>query len=131
MNENHSFETTDYSSPEMSMADAYQVIRQIVVDMVHDVPTVGVHADMTGNQLKLHYMDYVQNLPVHLKQTVDRSETALRELAKHIKAEFKSRTGKVLRLKEDKDLHNYTVEKVSLNERYYYRSWRVYEVSFE
>lgn len=130
MNENHTFDVTQYSSPEMNFADAYQVIRQIVVDMVHDVPTVGVWVDMTGNQLKLHYMDYVQNLPVHLRATTDRADTALKELEKHIKAEFKRRTGKALKLKEQKDLANYTVEKVSLNERYYYRSWRVFEASF-
>ena len=130
MNENHTFDVTEYSNPDMSYADVYQVIRQIVVDMVHDVPTVGVHADMTGNQLKLHYMDYVVNLPVHLKETVARADTALKELKKHIQAEFKRRTGTALKLKELKDLENYTVEKVSINERYYYRCWRVFEVSF-
>lgn len=130
MNENHSFETTEYSSPDMNMADAYQVIRQIVVDMVHDVPNVGVSADMSGDQLKLHYMDYVANLPVHMKETSARGDAALKELAKHIKAEFKNRTGTTLKLKELKDLENYTVEKVSLNERYYYRLWRCYTVSF-
>jgi hypothetical protein len=130
MNENHSFETTEYSNPEMSFADAYQVIRQIMVDMVHDVPSVGVWADMSGDQLKLHYMDYVTNLPVHLKATVERADTALKELKKHVAAEFKRRTGSTLKLKEEKDLENYTVEKVSLNERYYYRTWRVFTVSF-
>lgn len=130
MNENHSFDKTEYSSPEMSFADAYQIIRQILVDMTHDVPTVGVWSDMTGNQLKLHYHDYVVNLPANLRATVDRSDTALRELVKHIKSEFKDRTGKALKLKEQKDLSNYTVEKVSLNDRYYYRTWRVYDVSF-
>jgi len=129
MNANIGFDTTEYSDPEMSFADVYSVIRQIMVDMQHDVPTVGVHADMTGNQLKLHYMDYVVNLPVHLKETVARADTALRELKKHITSEFKRRAGRPLRLKELKDLENYTVEKVSINERYYYRTWRVFEVS--
>jgi hypothetical protein len=130
MNENKSFEVTEYSNPEMSYADAYQVIRQIMVDMVHDVPTVGVWIDMTGNQLKIHYHDYVVKLPQVMKQTVDRSETAISEVMKHIKAEFKRRTGKALKLKEDKELYNYSVEKVSLNERYYFKCWRVFEVSF-
>jgi hypothetical protein len=130
MNENHTFDTTEYSAPEMSFAEAYAVIRQIMVDMVNDVPTVGVNADMSGNQLKLHYMDYVTHLPVHLKETVARADTALKELKKHIVAEFKRRTGTALKLKELKELENYTVEKVSLNERYYYRTWRVFEVSF-
>ena len=130
MNENHSFDTTEYSNPEMSFADAYQVIRQIMVDMVHDVPNVGVWADMSGDQLKLHYMDYVNNLPVHLKETVARADMALKELKKHITAEFKRRTGTALKLKEHKELENYTVEKVSLNERYYYRTWRVFTASF-
>lgn len=130
MNENKSFEVTEYSNPDMSYAEAYQVIRQIVTDMVNDKPTVGMWVDMSGNQLKVHYHDYVQNLPVHLKEIADRSETAFKELAKHIKAEFKTRTGIVLKLVEKKDLNNYTVEKVSLNERYYYRAWHVYEVRF-
>jgi uncharacterized protein with von Willebrand factor type A (vWA) domain len=130
MNENHSFDRTEYSDPDINHADAHQIIRQITVDMVHDVPTVGMWTSMTGNQLKIHYHDYVMNLPVHLKETVERSETAFKELVKYLKNEFKRRAGKTLTLKEDKDLHNYTVEKVSLNERYYYRAWRVYDVSF-
>jgi hypothetical protein len=130
MNEFKTFETTEYSDPEMGFADAARVIRQIVVDMVHDKPTVGMWVDMSGNQLKIHYHDYVVMLPVHLKATTERADTAFKELVKHIKSEFKDRTGKALKLVEKKDLANYTVEKVSLNERYYYRAWSVYEVSF-
>jgi len=130
MNELKSFETTEYSSPEMGYAEAYQVIRQIMVDMVHDKPTVGMWVDMSGNQLKVHYHDFVVMLPVHLKETTERAETAFKELAKHLKSEFKKRTGQTLSLVEQKDLQNYTIEKVSLNERYYYRAWRVYEVRF-
>lgn len=130
MNETNSFETTEYSDPEIGYAEAYKVIRQIMVDMIHDKPTVGMWADMSGDQLKLHYLDYVTNLPVHIKETTERAETAFKELVKHLKAEFKDRTGKTLKLVEKKESANYTVEKVSLNERYYYRAWRVYEVRF-
>ncbi len=38
---------------------------------------------------------------------------------------------KVLELKEKKDLANYTVQKVSLNERYMYTAWRFYDLGEE
>jgi len=126
----NSFEVTEYSKPDMDYAQAAGVIKQIIVDMVHDVPTVGVWSSMTGNQLRLHYHDYVMMLPVHMRETAERSEKTLKELAKHLKSEFKKRTGHTLKLVEKKDLANYTIEKVSLNERYYYKSWMAFELSF-
>lgn len=130
-----SFERTEYSGDQLDFGQAYGVIRQILVDMEHDKPSTGMSVSMTGNVLRIHYLDYVQNLPVHIRTTTERSITAFREMRKHIIAEFKRRTGKTLDLREDppeaKQLEkNYTVEKVSLNERYYYRAWRTYEVSF-
>jgi hypothetical protein len=49
-------------------------------------------------------------------------------MVKHLKKEYKARTKKTLNLKENKERANYTVQKVSLNERYYYVSWRCYEL---
>jgi len=130
MNELKSFEKTEYSDPEMGYAEVNQVIRQIMVDMTHDKPTVGMWTSMSGDQLKIHYHDYVRMLPVHIKETSATAEEAFKGLKKHIQGEFKTRTGKDLKLVEKKDLANYTIEKVSLNERYYFRSWKVYEVRF-
>jgi hypothetical protein len=130
MNENHSFDVTQYSDPEMGYAEAARVIKQITVDMVHDKPSIGMWSTMVGNHLRLHYHEYVMNLPVHIKETAGRADDAFKALSKHIRNEFKIRTGKALKLIERDEFDNYTVEKVSLNERYYYRTWRVYEVSF-
>jgi hypothetical protein len=56
------------------------------------------------------------------------------ESVKYLKKEFRARTGKALKLTlsggditEQTD-RNYTVQKVSLNERYYYNAWRVFTV---
>lgn len=124
------FEKTEYSKPALDANKAYQVIRQVFFDRQKANPAFGVWADMAGSELKVHYHAYEMQVPRRYAQVAEQGETALKEAVKLLKAEFKARTGSDLKLKELKDLANHTCEKVSLNERYYYRCWKVFEVSF-
>ena len=124
------FEVAEYSKPALDANQAYQVVRQIFFDRQKSNPAFGVWADMQGNILKVHYHAYEMQVPRRYPQVAEQGETALKEAVKLLKAEFKARTGETLALKELKDLSNHTLEKVSLNERYYYRCWKVFEASW-
>jgi hypothetical protein len=76
----------------------------------------------------LYYHCYEMHLPVRMREVEAQAKTILDEMVKHLKKEYKARTKKTLNLKENKERANYTVQKVSLNERYYYVSWRCYEL---
>lgn len=124
------FEIASYSPPSMDADQAYRVIRQIFVDLARDVPSVGMWADVSGDMLKIHYHAYEMFLPSRIKEVEARADAALRKCASHVRSEFKSRTGYTLTLAEQKDLANRTIEKVSLNERYYYKAWRFYRMTW-
>lgn len=124
------FETTEYSPAVLDMNTAFKVIKQIFSEFARGPAKHAVWADMSGDKLKLHYHSYEMFLPSRMQRVEDESKQILDAAAKELKKEFKSRTGKALHLKEQSALGNYTVEKVSLNERYYYKCWRFYDVSF-
>lgn len=125
-----SYEVTEYSEPALDAGLAYGAIRQIFADLIRDVPSVGVWADVSGNLLKIHYHCYEMFLPTRLHDIEASANDVLKKTVSMLKKEFRARTKHDLVLKEKKDLADRTVEKVSLNERYYYRCWRVYEMSF-
>ena len=128
------FEITEYSPAALDTAEAYKVIRQYFSELKYDhgfgPGKDAVWADMSGDKLKVHYHAYEMYLPQRLEQVQDESKQFINKACSALKSEFKKRTGKALTLKEDPKLSDYTVEKVSLNERYYYRCWRFYDVSF-
>lgn len=124
--EPQSFEVAGYSDTEIGAAEAFKVIKQIFADLGRDAPAHAVWVDMTGDLVKIHYHTYVVNLPVYFKRVEEESNEILKRTVAHLKKEFKERTGKALKLTEQKELANHAVEKVSLNERYYYKCWRVF-----
>jgi len=125
-----SYEVAEYSKPELDTAQAYGVIKQIFSEFCRDQSKYAVWADWTGNKVKIHYHSYEMFLPERMKDVHETAKTILDETVKMLKREFKARTGKALKLVENKDLSDYTTEKVSLNQRYYYKAWRFYTVSF-
>jgi hypothetical protein len=129
-NEPQTFETTEYSPAVLDMNTAYKTIRQIFSEYARGPAKHAVWVDMSGDKLKLHYHSYEMFLPSRMKQVESESKGILDAAASELKKEFKARTGKSLKLSEQADLGNYTVEKVSLNERYYYKCWRFYDISF-
>jgi hypothetical protein len=128
MDKPESYEVTEYGSKKTKEFDKYSVIVQIVQEKVRDVPSLGLQVSFTGDLMRIAYHCYEMNLPSKMKTVQEQANTYLNEAVKHIKKEFKSRTKKPLTLKEKKDLANYTVQKVSLNERFYVVYWRFYEI---
>ena len=129
-NEPQTFEITEYSPAVLDMNTAYKTIRQIFSEYARGPAKHAVWVDMSGDKLKLHYHAYEMFLPQRIQRVDEESKQILDAAVKELKKEFKTRTGKSLTLSEKKDLGNYTVEKVSLNERYYYKCWRFYDISF-
>lgn len=128
--EPQSFEVAPYSDVPFGIKEAHQVIMQVFRDLVRDCPAHAVWADVQGDLLKIHHNAYVMFLPQRIKQVEDEAKQVLDGTAKHLKAEFRTRTGKALKLAEQKELAGRSVEKVSLNERYMYKCWRFYKLSF-
>jgi hypothetical protein len=124
------FEIAEYSPAVLDMNTTFKVIKQIFSEYARGPAKHAVWVDMSGNKLKLHYHSYEMFLPSRIKQVEEESKNILDAAIRELKKEFKVRTGKALHLKEEKNLGNYTVEKVSLNERFYYKCWRFYDVSF-
>lgn len=135
MEKAESFEVQEYDPEDLPVAEKLSVIKQILDDRKNDPSTAGLPSfafqiALQGDQLitKYHCYEMLLSSPDRLKEVERQADASLTELLKYLKKEFKSRTKKALTLKERKELRNYSVTKVSLNERYYYVSWRVYEM---
>lgn len=125
-----SYEVAEYSKPELDTAQAYGVVKQIFFEIQRTQAQYSIWADWSGDKVKIHYHSYEMFLPERISEIQERSRVLLDETVKMLKKEFKARTGHTLKLVEDKTLSDYTMEKVSLNQRYYYKAWRFYTVSF-
>jgi len=122
------FEVAGYSDVDFGIAEAAKVVQQIFKDLARDAPAHAIWASMSGPQLKIHYHTYVVDLPSHMQRVEEEANGVFKSALAHLKKEFKARTGKVLKLVEQKEQANHAVEKVSLNARYYYKAWRVFEL---
>jgi hypothetical protein len=125
-----SFEVQEYGN-EHETQSRFGVIYQIVEQMLRESPAAGCRASLHGNLLRITYNAYESLLPTRLKQVEDAAKQYLNSTISNLKKEYRKKRGKVLELKERKELANYSVEKVSLNERYVYSSWRFYEIGEE
>ena len=123
-----SFEMTEYGEEHRHLDKTLSVITEIVRDQLHDSPAINVRVTFTGNLMKLTYHCYEMHLPVRMRDVEETARKALTETIKNIKKEYKSRTKETLELSERKEMENYSVQKVSLNERYMYASWRFFEI---
>jgi len=127
-----SFEVTQYSDDGADqVVEKFSHIKQIVEGWCHDnsaFPTGAIRVSLSGNTMKLIIHSYEMHLPVRMKEVQENSSKLLNEALKKLKKEFKTRSKSTLDLKELKDQANYTVQKVSLNERYYFVSWRCFEL---
>lgn len=127
MGKPESFEVTEYGTAHEDY-DTLSVIRQIIQDLTRDNPAASMSVSFTGDMIKLTYSSFEMLLPTRIKEVEARSVEVFRDVVKHLKKEFKSKTKRTLTLKEKEELADYTVQKVSLNERYYYICWRHYEL---
>lgn len=129
MGKAESFEVTSYSTEDANPPDyVFSVISEIIRDQVETNPSTNVRVNFTGTLMRIAYHSYEMHLPVRMKEVESNAKAALDETFKNLKKKFKERTSDTLKAVEQKDLANYTVQKVSLNERYYYVAWRFYEL---
>lgn len=135
MDQPQGFEVTEYDPEDLPVAEQLSVLKQIVQDRRDDpdtanLPSTAFVLTLQGDEMRLAYHCYEMLLrdPDRLKETERVAEKALGEMLKYLKKQFKSRTKKVLSVKEVKDKRDYSIQKVSLNERYYFISWRVFTI---
>jgi hypothetical protein len=130
MDKPESFEVQEYNKFE-DPYEKYKVLRQIVEDRKFhspSAPTEAFRVDFVGDTMKVFYTTYEMFLPTRIKEVEKHVDDALSEIVKFLKKEYKSRTKQKLSITENKELRDYTVQKVSLNERYYYTAWRCFEM---
>ncbi len=129
MGKAESFEVTSYSTEDAKRPDyVFSEITEIIRDQVEKSPNMNVRVNFTGTLMRIAYHSYEMHLPVRMKEVESTAKSVLDESFKNLKKQFKERTGDTLKATEKKELANYTVQKVSLNERYYYVAWRFYEL---
>ena len=128
MSKIESFEVTEYGEDHNIPGRDRGVIKEIVRDMERKSPAMGIQVSFTGNLMKLTHHCYEMHLPVRMKEVEANAKQCLDEAVKYIKKEFKERLKETLNIKEKKEMANTSVQKVSLNERYMYASWRFYEI---
>ena len=128
--EPQSYEVTEYSTPELDSAGAFRVIKQIFTDVQRTQAQFAVSADWTGDLLKIKYHSYEMFLPERIAEIEKRANEVFTMTVKMLKKEFKDRTGATLKLTEKKGMGDSSREKVSLNQRFYYKAWRFYDISF-
>lgn len=124
-----SFEITDYSEDHEIPGRSRGIIKEILQAMVRKNPAMSVQAVFVGNLMKITYHSYEMHLPVRIKEVESAAKSNLDETCKHLKKEYKTILKKTLDMKERKEMANTSVQKVSLNERYMYASWRFYELA--
>ena len=127
MDKAQGFETTEYSQEEV-VSEKISAIAQIAQDYVREIPTCGCRVVQEGNLVKVIYTSFEPFLPERIRDAQDRADSYIKEMVKHLKKEFKSRQKETLDLKELKDRSDYSVQKVSMNERYTYSAWKYFEV---
>lgn len=127
MDRPESFEVTEYGEGDGGVYDRSAAIKQVMSVHERDNPAHAVIAKIAGNVLTLAYHCYEMHLPVRMKQVVAGADDVFRETVSFLKKEVK-KLGLKLDLKEMKDQADHTVEKVSMNERYYVIFLRHYEM---
>jgi len=132
--EPESFETQQYSEPNLdAIQNTFEVLKQISMDTSWGVyrsgsPSQACGIKLMGNTMQVFYHSYEMSLPQNIKRVRAEAELGTSNYVKYLKAEFKAKCGRTLGLKELKEQSGELVEKVSLNERYYFKFWRVFEL---
>lgn len=126
-----SYETQ--GTPYLQSEDRNALIAQISKDMPRQSPSAGILVSFSGNELHVKYHCYEMHLcdRSRVDGLREESEKLLRDFVRELKKEYKKRAHSVLKMKEMKDRHDYSVQKISLNERFYFVLWQIYELADE
>jgi hypothetical protein len=129
MDKPESFEVTEYSGVREPY-ETFQTIKQIVQDRKDMArhPSCAYKVDFLGDTMRVQVTMFEMHLPQRLKEVQDTAHKLHKAYVSELKKEFKKRAKHDLKLKEIKDKADHTVQKVSLNERYYYVAWHLYEL---
>lgn len=129
MDKPESFEVTEYNDVKEPY-QTFQTIKQIVQDKKDGArnPSVAFKVDFLGDIMKVQLTLFEMHLPQRMKEVQDAAHKLERSYISELKKEFKKRAKRDLKLKEVKGKADYSVQKVSLNERYYYICWCLYEL---
>ena len=129
MDKPESFEVQEYNDVKEPY-QTFQTIKQIVQDRkdLARHPSCAYKVDFLGDVLRVQVTMFEMHLPQRMKEVQDAAIKLQKAYVSELKKEFKKRTKTALSLKEIKEKADYTVQKVSLNERYYYIAWHLYEL---
>lgn len=124
-----SFEVQEYNDVKEPY-QTFQTIKQIVSDKKVDQhnTSVAFKVDFLGDVLRIQLTLFEMHLPQRMKEVQDIAFKLHKSYLSELKKEFKKRVKRDLKLKEIKEKADHTVQKVSLNERYYYTCWHLYEM---
>jgi len=128
--EPQTFEVAGYSDVDFGVNEAFKVLKQIEADIVRDSPAHAIRVAMTGDLFKIFYTTTVVDLPSRRQQVEEQCHEIFKQTVAMFKKEFKERSGKTLKLTEQKELANSAANKTSLNIRYTYQAWRFYKLGF-
>lgn len=117
-------------TPYDQRSDVMSAIKQVSEEIVPPNPSVGFQLRFFGEEMmSLTFHTYEMDLPQRCKQVRDVANDLMKDYVKRLKKDYKSFTGKALKMTEQKDDAHESTEKVSLNNRYYFRLTRVYKVA--
>lgn len=127
-NKPESFEVQEYGEKDDTY-DTVKVLKQLVQDyrVENNVATHTFNVSLTGDMMKVTVSSYEMNYPGRVQAVRDAVDAYHKHILSFLKKQFKKQTKRELSVVEEKDKADYTVSKVSLNERYMFTSWRVYK----
>lgn len=110
--------------------DVLSIAAQAVQDVKREDPSFGFTAKFHGESLMtLSYHSSQVDMPNRQAEAEHEADQRFKAFEKAYKAAYKDICGKAAKLKEDKDQRRESVQKVSLNNRYYYIKTRTYSVA--
>lgn len=113
--------------------DRTALIKQIEQDIPSPTPSSKFKLKLSGTRLVISYhcIETYLSDRSRVESLYKESEKLIKDYVKEFKKEYKKRSKKALKMTEVKEGRDYSVEKWSLNERYYFTSFQVYDLKEE
>ena len=116
-------------APYLQKDDRNALVAQVSEELISKNPAYGFKVRFQGeDEVIVTYHSYEMDLQLRMQEVESQADGLFKEWVKQVKKEYKSQGGGTLKLKEDKDQHATSVEKVGLNNRYYFRSSKTYSM---
>lgn len=116
-------------TPYVQEEDKVALIHQIVKTMIPKNASYNFLVKFSSNdKMSVLYHSHEIDLHLRYKQVDEQTNVLFAEFEKNLKKKYKEASGKTLKMKEEKELRSIGSEKVSVNNRYYYRHTRTYEI---